>query len=259
MEAYFSYPAEYYDEDYTVGVPDRGDIAFYKKYAVQKSSPILELGCGTGRILIPIAQTGIECYGLDFNREMLGVCETKARALDLKNVHLQVASMENFRYDKQFSLIYIPFRSFQHLLSTEDEIRCLQLAHEHLRQDGLLILDVFAPKIDRIAGYGKQKEEWEKEFSRKNERTESTITRYYQARADLVQQVVDVTMKWEERDSRGGLVAKKEGNFKLRYIFRYELEHLLVRCGFEPKIYGNFDERPYDYVSGETIAVCKKK
>ena len=65
-------------------------------------------------------------------------------------------------------------------------------------------------------------------------------------------------MKWEERNSNGSLVARKDGTFKLRYIFRYELEHVLHRCGFLPTFYGDFDERPYDYVSGEIIAVCRK-
>jgi SAM-dependent methyltransferase len=258
MEANFHYPAEYYDEDYTFGMPSRGDIEFYKKYAMQAQSPVLELGCGTGRILIPIAQEGIESFGLDMSREMLGVCETKARNLALKNVHLKCSSMDEFDYSERFSLIYIPFRSFQHLLTTEEQIRCLSLVHKHLKDDGLFIMDVFAPNISKLAKYV-QTQDWEKEFSRKNERTENAITRYYQARADLASQILQVTMKWEEREADGSVVARKMGEFTLRYIFRNELEHLLVRCGFEPKIYGHFDERPYDYVSGEIVAICKKK
>lgn len=255
----FIYPAEYYDEDYTIGFPNRGDIEFYKRYAAQSGSPILELGCGTGRILIPIAQSGIDCFGLDMSREMLTICETKARALNLQNVRLECASMDDFRYARKFPLIYIPFRSFQHLLTTESQIRCLELVHEHLMDDGTFILDVFSPNIERLATYGKRQGEWEKEFSRKNEQTESTITRYYQASADLTNQIIHVEMKWEERDSTAGLVARKEGTFDLRYLFRYELEHLLFRSGFQTSIYGHFDQRPYDYVSGEMVAVCRKK
>lgn len=258
LEANFHYPAEYYDEDYTIGIPDRGDIPFYKEYAQKLGSPVLELACGTGRILIPIAQTGVECYGLDMSREMLGVCETKVRALNLKNVRLQCSSMDDFQYDHKFSLIYIPFRSFQHLLSTEQQMRCLQLVREHLKDDGLFILDVFAPNIDRLSHYGNKKQGWEKEFSRKNTETESTITRYYQARADLAAQIIEVVMNWEERNAAGVLVARKDANFTLRYIFRYELEHLLIRSGFQPAFFGHFDERPYDYVSGEMVAVCRK-
>lgn len=257
MEANFHYPAEYYDEDYSSGIPDRGDIPFYKKYAVKMGSPVLELGCGTGRILIPIAQEGIESHGLDMSREMLGICETKARALNLSNVRLKLSSMDQFEYDEKFALIYIPFRSFQHLLTAEEQIRCLQLVRKHLRDDGLFILDVFAPNLSKLSAYGKQ-QDWEKDFSRKNAQTESTITRYYQARADLAAQTIEVSMKWEEREADGTVVARKKGDFKLRYIFRFELEHLLVRCGFEPTVYGHFDERPYDYFSGETVAVCKK-
>ena len=258
MEANFHYPAEYYDEDYTIGIPLRGDVEFYKKYALQMGSPILELGCGTGRILIPIAQEGIESHGLDMSREMLGICETKVRALSLKNVRLKCSSMDQFEYDEKFSMIYIPFRSFQHLLSTEQQMKCLELVRNHLKDDGLFILDVFAPNISKLASYV-QRQDWEKEFSRKNEHTESTITRYYQARADLAAQTVEVSMKWEEREATGTVVARKIGEFKLRYIFRFELEHLLVRCGFNPTIYGHFDERPYDYSSGEIVVICRKR
>ncbi|HSP05934.1 MAG TPA: class I SAM-dependent methyltransferase [Acidobacteriota bacterium] len=259
METNFHYPAEYYDEDYTTGVPNRGDIEFYSRHAAEKGSPVLELGCGTGRILIPIARSGIECNGLDMSREMLAICETKARDLGLKNVRLECASMDDFHYDRKFTLIYIPFRSFQHLLATDSQMRCLQLVREHLQDNGTFILDVFAPNIERLAQYHKRRDEWEKEFSRKNERTESTITRYFQARADLAAQIIHVEMKWEERNSTGSLVGRKEGTFDLRYFFRFELEHLLARCGFDPSLYGHFDGRPYDYVSGEMIAVCKKK
>lgn len=259
METNFTYPAEYYDEDYTIGIPHRGDIPFYKKYALQQGGPVLELACGTGRLLMPIAQEGIECYGLDTNREMLGVCETKVRTLNLRNVHLTFASMAEFEYDQKFSMIYCAFRSFQHLLKTEEQLRCLDLVRKHLRDDGIFIVDVFAPNIEKLAGYLKKGEGWEKEFSRKNEQTESTITRYYQARIDLPEQVISVEMKWEERNDEGILVAKKQGSFRVRYVFRFELEHLLVRCGFDPVIYGSFDEKLYDYVSGETVAVCRKK
>jgi len=258
MEPNFHYPAEYYDEDYSLGMPNRGDIEFYKKYAIQAGAPVLELGCGTGRILIPIAQEGIESHGLDMSREMLGVCETKARTLKLQNVHLKCSSMDEFDYPERFSLIYIPFRSFQHLLTAEEQIRCLSLVRKHLKDEGLFIMDVFAPNINKLARYV-QKQDWEKEFSRKNEGTESAITRYYQARADLATQTLQVTMKWEEREEDGSVIARKMGEFKLRYIFRYELEHLLVRCGFEPEIYGHFDQRPYDYISGEIVAICRKK
>ena len=48
METAFHYPAEYYDEDYTYGIPDRGDIVFYKKYAGLQGPPILELGLWYG-------------------------------------------------------------------------------------------------------------------------------------------------------------------------------------------------------------------
>lgn len=259
MEANFHYPAEYYDEDYTVGIPHRKDIPFYSKYAAESGGPVLELGCGTGRILIPIAQSGIECYGLDMSSEMLEVCDEKIRKLGLSNVHTKRSSMDNFHYDRTFRMIYIPFRSFQHLRNTRQQVKCLQLVHEHLDDDGLFIMDVFSPNIEKLAEYSRNTDTWEKDFSRKNERTEHTITRYFQARADLGIQIIDVEMKWEERTPDGSLIAKKDGKFQLRYLFRYELEHLLIRCGFQPEIYGYFfEQRPFDSMAREMIAVCRK-
>lgn len=258
METNFHYPAEYYDEDYTIGIPSRADIQFYRKHARQSGSPVLELGCGTGRILIPIAEEGLECYGLDMSRDMLSICESKVRDLKLNNVHLRYSSMVDFRYDQTFGLIYIPFRSFQHLLKVEEQLSCLQSVRDHLKNDGLFILDVFAPNVDRLARYSSKKEGWEKEFSRKNAETESTITRYYQARANLAEQTLAVTMKWEERDRAGQLIGRKEGDFRLRYCFRFEMEHLLYRNGFVPQFFGDFDERPFGNESAEIIAVCRK-
>ncbi|HJZ12725.1 MAG TPA: class I SAM-dependent methyltransferase, partial [Acidobacteriota bacterium] len=240
MEANFHYPAEYYDEDYTIGIPSRADIPFYVRHATRCGSPVLELGCGTGRILVPIAQAGLECYGLDMSRDMLAICESKVRSLQLNNVHLRYSSMDDFHYDRKFSVIYIPFRSFQHLMKVEQQLSCLQLVRDHLNEDGVFILDVFAPNIDRLARYSSKKEGWEKEFSRKNAETESTITRYFQARANLGEQTLAVTMKWEERDPGGQLIGRKEGDFRLRYCFRFEMEHLLYRCGFIPQIFGDF-------------------
>ena len=161
--------------------------------------------------MIPIAKAGIDCYGLDFDREMHSVCGKKAHEGNLKNVHLSQASMDDFQYDQKFSLIYIPFRSFQHLLSVEKQIQCLKLVREHLQDKGVFLIDVFAPNIEKLASYTRKAEVWEKEFSRKNEETENTITRYYQARVNLSDQVIEVVMKWEERNLHGHLVAKKEG------------------------------------------------
>src|SRR5207248_818933 len=151
METNFHYPAEYYDEDYTIGIPERGDIAFYKKYAAQQPGPVLELACGTGRLLLPIAQLGIECYGLDSDRQMLAICERKIQTASLRNVNLRFASMDDFEYDQKFSLIYVAFRSFQHLLHVSQQLKCLQLVRKHLKEDGIFIMDVFAPNLDRLA------------------------------------------------------------------------------------------------------------
>lgn|SRR5262245_34392221 len=76
-------------------------------------------------------------------------------------------------------------------------------------------------------------------------------------RRDVTTQVQDVTMRWERRRN-SAVVGEEIERFRMRWYHRFELEHLLARAGFEiVALYGGFDRRPYDHVSGETIIVAK--
>ena len=74
MPEYVDY-AEYYDQDHATAI----DIPFYLDHARECGSPILELACGTGRVLIPLAEAGFELYGVDASENMLAMCERKVR------------------------------------------------------------------------------------------------------------------------------------------------------------------------------------
>jgi ubiquinone/menaquinone biosynthesis C-methylase UbiE len=81
MLRYIDY-AEYYDYD-NAALPF-ADIPFYLHYARQCGSPLLELACGTGRVLIPLAQAGFELYGIDISANMLAVCRRSVPRLTPK-------------------------------------------------------------------------------------------------------------------------------------------------------------------------------
>ena len=144
--------AEYYD--YVVPYATRGDVEFYVDEALAANDPVLELGCGTGRVLIPIARAGVTIHGLDGSSSMLERCSEKL-ATEPSNVRSRVAlhqgDMRSFKLQKQFALITIPFRPFQHLLTVEDQLDCLRCIHSHLVDDGRLVLDLFNPSIDLLA------------------------------------------------------------------------------------------------------------
>src|SRR5688500_3666244 len=114
---------------------NRNDVQFYVDMAKEQGGRVLEIGCGTGRVLIPTAQAGIEITGLDSSRSMLDVLRKNLsrEAKDVQaRVHFEMGDMRYFDLDEQFDLITIPFRPFQHMLTVEDQMACLRQVRKHL-------------------------------------------------------------------------------------------------------------------------------
>ena len=151
-----AYPSDYarliarnYDASYAVSREPSGDARFYRELAHEVGGPVLELGCGTGRILLPIARDGIECVGLDSSREMLDVLDSKSPPANVKTV---LAEME--RYDlgaQRFRLISCPFRGLSHLLEVDAQLAALACVRRHLAPGGVFAFDVFDPKPENLA------------------------------------------------------------------------------------------------------------
>ena len=227
-----------------------GDAAFYLTLAKKTGGPVLELGCGSGRVLLPVARAGIECTGLDPSRTMLARLKKNDPP---SNLRLVQARMQDFDLPgERFALIYSAFRAFQHLLTVEDELSCLAAVRRHLAPGGTFALDVFAPKLDRIAVL---KEPELPEVQWKDGNTE--VRRMTSVTRDPAAQVFEVKFRHELRRP-GKRPESRTVTTKMRYLFRYELEHLLARAGFSDiRVFGGFDRRPYDYFSGETVAVAR--
>ncbi len=130
-EAYYDKTARFYDLQYE---EIREDIPFYIEYAQKQGSPILELGCGTGRVLIPTAEAGLEIWGLDISEGMLNVARSKIETLDrevVSRITLRRGDMGNFSLPKRFNLIIIPFRSFLILTTKGDQENALRCIRKH--------------------------------------------------------------------------------------------------------------------------------
>ena len=254
---YDSFIADYYDESPIV----RGrtqDVAFYREMARDFGDPILELGCGTGRITMALAQMGKRVTGLDISEKMLERAALKRGALhteERERVHLVQGDMTHFELGEKFRLILIPFRPFQHLLEVRQQMDCLSCARKHLARDGRLVLDVFqtdpermhdpvhmreTPLVDYKTGDGRQV------------RISERVAAFHRAA-----QINDVEMIYSVTHPDG----RKERMvfaWPLRYFFRYEVKHLLAHCGFRAATeYGNFDRTPIADDSPEMIFVAE--
>src|SRR5439155_15135009 len=112
--------------------------------------PVLEVGCGTGRIMLPCLRAGVNIEGLDLFPGMLKRLREKAAALGF-NPTLHHASMSAFRLSRRFALIMIPFNTFVHNLSADDQIATLKACGDHLQSGGMLAFDTAFPGPTWIA------------------------------------------------------------------------------------------------------------
>jgi SAM-dependent methyltransferase len=250
--------AEFYD--YVVPYATRGDVQFFVDEAIAAKGDVLELGCGTGRVLIPIARAGASITGLDVSTAMLARCRTKLEAESPEvrsRVTLVQGDMTSFDFGKLFALVTIPFRPFQHLLTVQDQLECLTRIHRHLLPGGRLILDLFNPSLDYLVNRPIGVEQPEgPPVTLPDGRT---LVRTFKIVAqDRFTQVNDIEMYYEL--SANGRSERQTHSFRMRYFFRYEAEHLLARAGFSvDRLYAGYDRSPYGATyPGELIFVARK-
>ena len=259
MEEYDRADARFYDY-YSTGLP--GDVRFYVEEARRAGSPVLELGCGTGRILIPIAQAGIDVVGLDCSPAMLAVARKKISELGeetRRRIELVESDMRTFWLGRRFKLVAIPYRAFLHLLTPDDQRRALERIREHLTDDGRLVLNIFDPRLDIIAGhFGPLGSALKKELEFFHPDTGNRVVVWDTRQYDPERQMIQQYWVFEELDRGGKVVAKTYVPLTLRYVYRYEMQYLLELCGYSVEaLFGDFRRSPFRY-GGEQVWVARK-
>jgi SAM-dependent methyltransferase len=264
---YDGFIAEYYDESPMVRARMQ-DVAFYVDAVREYGEPVLELGCGTGRVTLALAREGYRVTGLDASGRMLSRCERKlarSPAEVRQRVKLVQGDMTRFDLGEKFQTIIIPFRPLQHLLEVEEQLACLESVRSHLRAEGpgqgeragKLILDVFQTDAERMHDPVFHREAAVTEYSTPDGRRVRTVERI--AAFHRGEQRNDVEMIFYVRHADG----KEERlvfAWTLRYFFRYEVEHLLARCGFRVRaLYGDFDRSALEDASPEMIFVAEAR
>jgi len=256
---YDSFIAEYYDTSPIVA-GRMLDIAFYRHAVRQYGDPALELGCGTGRITLAIAEAGYRIVGLDLSQKMLERAGRKRAAMRREareRVHLVEADMTRFDLGEKFRSILIPFRPFQHLLETEQQLACLECVRKHLWAGGRLILDVFQTDPERMNNVKFLAEQSLLEYTMEDGRRVVLSERVVAFHRALQRNDVEMIFRVQHPDGRTEQLCMA---WTLRYFFRYELEHLLARSGFRLEaLYGNFDASPLRDDSPEMIFVAARE
>ena len=249
----FDIYARFYDPD--LGDLD-ADLQMYQQFAARCDSTILELGCGTGRLLIPLAGQGYRITGIDASAAMLEKARDKVAAEALhERATLVEQEMGELELEERFNLAFAALNTFAHLHTTDDQLAALARIWRHLNPGGLLVLDMFNPDLARLLdARGQVALAKVMEGPGAGQRT----MRFYTDEVDLGRQLIHTTYIVDEIDA-GGQVRRTLFPFSLRYVYRYEMELLLRHAGFEVEaIYGSYDLDQFSGDSEKLIAVARR-
>ncbi len=246
--------ARFYDMEYR-SVTD--DLAFYRQFAERCASPILELGCGSGRIVKHLAQAGLRVTGIDMSLPMLEIArQSLAEEARLeRHVHLEQADMRTFALRTRFRMCLCAINSFMHLLTQEDQDACVANVYHHLVPGGLFVVDLFNPDLALLLEGGGR---LMLDRLLIDPVTGTLVTKMVSTWVDRAKQVNHVTYLYDELQEDGAL-KRTVAAISQRYLYRYEMQHLLEKNGFTVEnIYGTYDLDDYGPESMKMIFVARR-
>jgi ubiquinone/menaquinone biosynthesis C-methylase UbiE len=216
-------------------------LDFYVGLARAARGPVLDVACGTGRILLPCLQAGVDIEGLDFYEGMLARLRKKAAALGL-SPRLHRSDMSDFHLERKYALIMVPFNAFIHNVTQEAQIGCLTRCREHLLPGGLFVFDTFFPAAEyTTTPPGTRVLEGELPHPE----TGLPMRMYDTRTVDPVAQEQRSVNELEILGADGSIQRVHRTQTLARYIYKQEMALLLRIAGFERwAIHGDFDRGP---------------
>jgi len=244
LDAFYRVIAPYYDLDFA-GLWQGADIAFYRRIAEAAGGPVLEMGCGTGRVLLPLARAGIEIDGMDASLPMLeqlraSLCAEPSAVRDrVVVIHGDIRSKDTGR---RYPLVIAPANVLHSFLERNDQRAWLANVRRHLAPGGALCFDVFQPDYRRLTAAP----EWLADVDRTDPRTGQRVRRYTRIEHELELQRFHVAMRWVIEDAEGRMVREESADVMQRWFTHGELENLLELEGLQfADCWGGFGGEPF--------------
>jgi SAM-dependent methyltransferase len=251
--------ARFYDlehEDY------QEDIAMYAGFAAATTRAaggagrVLELACGSGRLLIPLAAAGHTATGLDASPAMLALAREKLRAAGLaRKVRLVEGDMRHFDLGRAFDLVIVGLNSLMHLETQHDQYETLLAAARHLTPVGRLVVDLFNPEV----ALPDEHQDGALFLHCLKVLPGGAHLLHFQApRVDRAAQTVHLTNYYDEV-APDGRVTRHLAPFSLRYVTKAELSAMVSAAGLAlVDVYGTYNLDPYEAGSPSLIAVIQR-
>jgi SAM-dependent methyltransferase len=246
--------ARFYDDDYRHYDDDIDAIAMF---AADCDGPILELGCGTGRVLLPLAAFGYAITGVDISPALLARVRDKLRQHHLESgVELVQADLRFLDLPrKDFAFAFCTSNTLMHFTTAAEQIDVLRHAQRHLRPGGQLLIDLFNPDLLRLLavdGVMELADRWHDTHSG------AEVLKWSVRRLDLAEQLQETTFIYEEVFA-DGRTQRTVCPFSLRFLWRSEAELMLQAAGFAvEEVWGDFEGAPYGSDSEHLILLAVK-
>jgi SAM-dependent methyltransferase len=251
--AIFDRFARFYDEDYR---DYNDDVEAIVHLAQEMDGPVLELGCGTGRLLLPLSVTGLPVTGVDISPALLARARAKLATVPHGD---QVTLVEaDFRHlalpQRDFAFAFCTSNTLMHLADPADQLTVLERVAAHLRPGGLLLIDLFHPDVARLLdvhGVMELADQWTREDG-------TEVIKWSVRTVDLAEQLQESLFIYEEI-APDGMVRRTRCPFTLRFLWRNEAELMLRLAGFTLEtVWGDFEGTPYDSQSEHLILLATK-
>lgn len=246
--------APYYDLEFA-GFD--ADVDLYLGYAGVVGSPILELGCGTGRLIAPLAAAGHHAAGIDASSAMVTLARARLAEAGLLSVDLRVGDMTDLHAfpEANFRMVFSAINSFLHLETRDDQLAALRAARRVLHPDGILVLDLFHPTPAVLQSLDDQLRldgQWELPDGTRLDRLSHRLLH-------LAEQTVETTLYYDRTDESGTLT-RTVATYRTRYVHRFEMEGLLSEAGFAMEgTYGSYQLDPLDDSSPVMVFVAHRR
>lgn len=235
---------------------DFEDLAFYQWFVDTQEGPVLDLGCGTGRVLLPLVESGREVVGLDSSPAMLDLCAGRLSEAGL-TAELVGGDMRDFDLGgRLFSTILVPGFSIQLLLDDEDLAACLRCCRRHLAEGGQLILPTNLP-WEMIWDGRTECPLVERKAVEDGSQGERLVA-WQGWSIDSVQQRLLLRNRIERCMQDGRVLQSEDKEMSIRWHLPHEMLQRLGSAGFtDVSVYGDFDFEPPDAESDSVIYLAR--
>lgn len=246
-----------WDYEYVNSLPDR-EVAWYVKFARETRGPVLELACGTARLLVEIARAGFAIDGIDLSPGMLEIAERRIAQLpsEIRSlIRTHRMDMSDFHLNRMFGLIFIADNSLRELKTSEQQLSCLKCIQRHLRPGGKCLITERRFDPEKFA-HGRHDIPWAEPIS-------------HPVTGDLVQRKIAVELSEDGKWIRGVMVYKtihangsetvEECPFEAPVMVRDDYICLFAEAGFSPSVFVDYEEQEDDGKNPILCFVCDKE